>query len=80
MGFTWDLWDETNSQPGISPLKIGLLDPKGNEKVFQVSIFRGDVSFREGNSSVRICFKIPVCGGLLENRMHDLSELFDKEA
>ncbi len=29
-------------------LKIGLNAPKGNEKVFQPSIFTGYVSFREG--------------------------------
>ena len=39
---------ETNRTSPFLPLKIGWI-PKGNEKVFQSSIFRGEnVSFREG--------------------------------
>ena len=37
------------------PLQIGLKAPKGNEKVFQPSIFRCEnVSFREGNNHDRL--------------------------
>ena len=50
----WNILHETNSQP---PLKIGR-NPKGNEFVFQPSIFRCKlaVSFREGNISPNLDF------------------------
>ena len=45
---TWEIID-TIPKTNSSPLKIGR-NPRGNEKVFQPSIFRGEnVSFREGN-------------------------------
>ena len=55
-----------NHQPVTAslPLKIGRLPQKGNEKVFQASIFRGEllVSGRVTNSFLRNCWELEVHG------------------